>query len=415
MCTEFSNEGKIKSSDSDKTATMMASQKFYKILQDIQSSHLNFQLQLSPFSAVISLKKSFVREKDGSVCLPLELADTVSEFDLSALEGRNEELVKQLDILRCKYAEVADDCARKTEELIDSKNSISIMEDKLAKAESESVRLFEEKKTEINILKKQIKAQNYEMESREKEATSCKKYIKEKEKEIFKLQSKNENLESNNRKLKTEISDLRNENKRLVKEKKKKGLLSGSEPSRNAKTNNNNTQLSQTTLPSSLSTLSCTPCVSVAQTLSPHETLSSPLVENVDMASLATSPATAQPCSTPPQSPRPPSPLQAGPCSPRTPPGFPTCTEHSNDDTDNMVEVEDSPISIVTVQDKLKEARDGGTKLDFESLVALIKNHPWGESKEPFDNDAEYDDFDYSSYEYEEPISEEEKDEPVEP
>ena len=76
--------------------------------------------------------------------------------------------------------------------------------------------------------------------------------------------------------------------------------------------------------------------------------------------------------------------------------------------------VEGSPKSSVTVQAKLKEAREGGTKLDFESLVALIKNHPWGESPEPFGYDDEYDDFNYTSYEYEDPINEEENDEPVE-
>ena len=407
MCTELFNEGETKATDSDKTITMMASQKFYSILQEIQLSHLNFQLQLSPFSAVISLKKSFVREKDGSVRVPPHFGDKVSEADLSDYKGDNQKLVRELDTLRGKYAELVDDCASKTEELVVAKNSIVGLENKIVKAESEAHRLFEENKAQLNILKKQIKLQNSEIEGHMKEANSLKKHTKEKEKEISKLQGKSQNLESNIRRLKTEMSTLRNENKRMVKEKKKKGLSSGSNPSRKTMTSNNNNSLplSTKTLRASLST------PSVAPILSPHETPSLPPVENVDFTS--PDPATAQPCSTPPRSPRPPSPLQAGPCSPRTPPGFPTCTEHSNGDTDNMVE--GSPISIVTVQDKLKEARDGGTKLDFESLVALIKNHPWGESKEPFDNDAEYDDFDYSSYEYEEPISEEEKDEPVEP
>ena len=72
---------------------MMASMKFNRILQEVQSSHLNFQLQLSPFSAVISIKKSFVKEKDGSVHLPPPvLCDKVSESDLDALKDRNEKL-----------------------------------------------------------------------------------------------------------------------------------------------------------------------------------------------------------------------------------------------------------------------------------------------------------------------------------
>ena len=85
MCTEFSNERKIKSADSDVTTAMMASMKFNRILQEVQASHLNFQFQLSPFSAVISIKKSFVKEKDGSIHLPSLLCDKVSESDSDAL------------------------------------------------------------------------------------------------------------------------------------------------------------------------------------------------------------------------------------------------------------------------------------------------------------------------------------------
>ena len=212
MCTDYLNEGKMKTTDSDKTLTMMAYQKFNSILQEIQSSHLNFQLQLSPFSALISLKKSFVREKDGSVSFPLHLGDKVSEAEISDYKGRNEKLVMELDTLRCKYEDVFDDCASKTEELCATKNSIVVLENKIVKAESDAHRLFEENKSQLNILKNKIKVQNSEIEGHIKEANRLKKHIKEKEKETFKFQSKNENLESNIFRLKTEVSNLRNEN-----------------------------------------------------------------------------------------------------------------------------------------------------------------------------------------------------------
>ena len=38
---------------------------FENILQQIQTSNLNFKLELSPFSANISMKKSFIRSKAG--------------------------------------------------------------------------------------------------------------------------------------------------------------------------------------------------------------------------------------------------------------------------------------------------------------------------------------------------------------
>ena len=44
---------------------MAASKAFNKILDCVKSSNLNFCLQLSPFSANISLKKTLVKDKAG--------------------------------------------------------------------------------------------------------------------------------------------------------------------------------------------------------------------------------------------------------------------------------------------------------------------------------------------------------------
>ena len=46
---------------------MLAKQRFGDILEQVQTSCLNFQLQVSPFSAVISIKKSFIKDKSGNV------------------------------------------------------------------------------------------------------------------------------------------------------------------------------------------------------------------------------------------------------------------------------------------------------------------------------------------------------------
>ena len=56
--------------DSDKTTAMLASTVFYHIINPIQSSNLNFQLQISPYSAKILLKKSLVRDRAGALLLP---------------------------------------------------------------------------------------------------------------------------------------------------------------------------------------------------------------------------------------------------------------------------------------------------------------------------------------------------------
>ena len=56
----------IKSSD----MTMVASHIFNDIIDQVQRSCLNFQVQLSPFSALISLKKSLVNDKSGNPVHP---------------------------------------------------------------------------------------------------------------------------------------------------------------------------------------------------------------------------------------------------------------------------------------------------------------------------------------------------------
>ena len=77
---------------------MLASITFDKILKEIQSSNLNFRCQVSPFSAVISLKKSLVKERNGFVRLPPRVTAS-KEYDhtaLAALEKRNMKLEEDL-------------------------------------------------------------------------------------------------------------------------------------------------------------------------------------------------------------------------------------------------------------------------------------------------------------------------------
>ena len=74
----------------------------------------------------------------------------------------------------------------------------------------------------------------------------------------------------------------------------------------------------------------------------------------------------------------------------------------------------DNQESIAAVQAKLKEVRYSGEKLDYESLVTLLQNHPWEESSQQLEIEEQYD-FDYDSYpdEYEETTIDEEIYEPI--
>ena len=91
---------------------MAASRTFHSILEQIQCSNLNFQLQISPFSANISLKKTPIKDKSGALVPPLPscLPRTSADADLAALAAKNLKLEKDLEILRSDYVDAVSDC-----------------------------------------------------------------------------------------------------------------------------------------------------------------------------------------------------------------------------------------------------------------------------------------------------------------
>ena len=89
----------------------MASIAFDRILQEIQTSNLNFQLQVSPFSAQISLKKSLVKDRNGSCRLPpSESSFTRSESEFLTLQREKMQVENNLKVLQTKYERVVRDC-----------------------------------------------------------------------------------------------------------------------------------------------------------------------------------------------------------------------------------------------------------------------------------------------------------------
>ena len=104
-----------RSVNSDVDATMLATQYFESILYQIQNSALNFQIQLSPFGAGISLKKSFTKDKKGTVVipsLPLPFQRISSKSnDVEILTRKNLELEDKLFSLKNEFAAAVDDCA----------------------------------------------------------------------------------------------------------------------------------------------------------------------------------------------------------------------------------------------------------------------------------------------------------------
>ena len=202
------------------------------------------------------------------------------------------------------------------------------------------------------------------------------------------------------KRLKSDLTVLRNEKKKLDKEKLRKSKVVASKA-----------QMKNITPPSTVTALpALLPVhnnflnnndgpIEVCDDIIPVATAS----QSASAGLSCQSPVDSSSVTTPPQTPCTP-PRHATPWLIRTPPDIPI--SNATLDLQEKGAAIASSDSTITVQEKLKEVIERGQKLDFASVVSLIKNHPWEESKEMVDKDDEYyhDDFenDYDGYASEE-------------
>ena len=203
---------------SDFCPTMLAKKTFDQIIENVQSSNLNFQLQLSPFSACISLRKTFVKDRCGNILLPppIKVTDTELQHENSKLVSENKRLnSKILEIQECKKLK---------------DKTIKMLEEKVTKAETSALTVFDDKKNEVTVLKTKLENASSEIVSLKNEVKAKNKAIKETEKELNKLGWKNEKLETSLRKYEDETKLTKCENKNLIKKTVKKDEFCEFEP-----------------------------------------------------------------------------------------------------------------------------------------------------------------------------------------
>jgi len=134
----------------DSDVTMLATNSFNNILQQIQNSSLNYHLQVTPFSALVSLKKSFIKDKTGKPILPPHLNNAARMNMQERSSDDNKKLVQlqELAQLRKQCADLSLELS-KAYKTIDSlrmtnQNQIDIISDleretKLAKESAQTL------------------------------------------------------------------------------------------------------------------------------------------------------------------------------------------------------------------------------------------------------------------------------------
>ena len=99
-------------SDSSFNTAMLASRSFENILHMIKTSNLNYFLQLSPFAAQISLKKSLIRDKSGfPLAPPISTSCDCTSDDVTDLLIKNRALENKLASLQKDYEAAINDRA----------------------------------------------------------------------------------------------------------------------------------------------------------------------------------------------------------------------------------------------------------------------------------------------------------------
>ena len=89
---------------------MVASNAFDQIIECVKSSNLNFFLQLSPFSATISVKKTLIKDKAGSYLLPSSIPDYSAQLKHDLHSTKVKELEDIVADLKSRLAESVTAC-----------------------------------------------------------------------------------------------------------------------------------------------------------------------------------------------------------------------------------------------------------------------------------------------------------------
>ena len=99
---------------------MAASESFETVLNHLKSSNLNFHLEQTPFSAVINLKKSFIKDRSGCLLRPppstqtLRIVKSENEFLASELQAKLTTLEPEHVKLKQVYKEALEESDAKT-------------------------------------------------------------------------------------------------------------------------------------------------------------------------------------------------------------------------------------------------------------------------------------------------------------
>ena len=127
----------------------------HRLFYMLRVSNLNFVISETPYSAQISLRKRFVKDKTGPASPNFllghedEHVQTLQQIEHTREENRG--LLEQLKKLETSYK--------------NSQETVHILENKVAKAESNALRAFKDNSEQILVFKNLVKSHDGQMEA----------------------------------------------------------------------------------------------------------------------------------------------------------------------------------------------------------------------------------------------------------
>ena len=191
---------------------------FSSIISEIQLSNLNFSLQITPFSAYITLKKSVIKDQNGVQAVPsppiLFLLQQAHQ-KMAELREETEQLKIKLDAAEKKNDILVNDNAVLAEVIAVSNNNLeasnatnNALHAKLEEAEKQVLEISSAKSSSEACLKDTKKSLQHEI-------NNANTVIKSLEKGSKALEKENHNLKRNLESARDTIKNLKNENSSL--------------------------------------------------------------------------------------------------------------------------------------------------------------------------------------------------------
>ena len=230
---------RTKSSSSD--INMAICNTFEYLLNQIKSSNLNYHLQQSPFAAVISLKKSLIKDKNGNPLtpslpvpgVPVPAARHADQPDAKCLKDQIIKLEKIIRSLECAYEEAVLDSEEAHRNVAKIKDQLEILKAKVGdekidnlKVELKSISVkydksrcdLSELKIENENLKKNVAYQSTQLKAANRDLKHLEKLKIENEKS---LETKISQLKEFKLKCDIEKRELKKKQKKENKKKKR--------------------------------------------------------------------------------------------------------------------------------------------------------------------------------------------------